>query len=146
MHTSDDLKLLVVLLPKIRPRGLRQVQENGHDGGYGPQMTGSRSAFPSLGQIADLDRGVESEWIDRHGLGRKDEVGSRLPSELDVALEIPWVASKVFGAGELRWVDKDADNGQRVLAGRSRDQRKVSRMQRAHRWHETGSRVAKHFP
>ena len=80
-------------------------------------MVATARRRPSLGQLLDLDRGVETGWIDRHDLRRKDEIGSRLPGELDITLEIPWVASQVVGTGELRWIDKNAYNGQRVLSG-----------------------------
>ena len=61
---ADDLDLLKIFLPKVGEVGLHQVEQFQDNGGDAAEMAGPRGAFEGRGELARLDKGVESRRVD----------------------------------------------------------------------------------
>ena len=61
---ADHLDLLKILLPKVGNVRLHQVEQFQDNSGDAAEMAGPRAALQGLGELARLDKGVESRRVD----------------------------------------------------------------------------------
>ncbi|KAI3477902.1 hypothetical protein L1887_60209 [Cichorium endivia] len=109
--TQDD-RLLDVLLSKVGAVGLDDVKELGDDGGDAAEEGGAAAAFHLMAEAFDLDKGA-------------DLIGNDLGE-----------AVRVLGGSKLGRIDKDGDDGIVVLTQTGPDELEMAVVERAHGGHE----------
>ena len=140
-QTADDLDLLKILLPKVGEVGLHQIEQFQHNGGDAAEMAGPRGAFEGRGELARLDKGVESRRVDVLLTRSKNPIDVESAEGLGVFLEVARIAGKILARIELCGINKDGNqHGVTLLLGPA-NKTLVAFVQGSHRRHQ-GQRPA----
>ena len=121
-ETTDDERLLRVLLPEERVVGLHHVEQLRHDGGDASEVLGAaHRSLERCRQARDLHRRGEARRIDLLGVRREEEVDAGAPRELGVARLVARIAREVGRIVELRRVHEERDDDETSTSPRGRD-------------------------
>ena len=132
-HPAHDRQLLVILLAEHRHVGLCCVQQLDHDGGDALEVTWPHRSFEPVGECAGHHPRVEPGRVHHGRGGRVDGVDAERPAHVEVAVDRTRIEVEVGGLVELQRVDEDRDDHDVGQSAGCVDQRRVPRVQGAHR-------------
>ena len=124
--------MLRVLLSKVRPVRLHDVQKLRDYGGHAAEVPGAELAAQMLREHLDIHIGALAAGIHLGDFGGEDEIGAARFRECGVGRERSRVALVIVRAVELDRVDEDAHGDGAALAARDFDQAAVAGVKCAH--------------
>ena len=132
-------QLLKVLLSEVGPSGAGDGKELGDDTGHAVEVSGSTRTLEKFGHPSDRHGGRRGSGSSRpHLVHAGGHDGRRTPrlAVREISRFIAGIGREILRVVELAGIHKDGDDGDGPVSHSTTNQRAVTFMEGAHRWHQ----------